>query len=150
MLTSKSSSRLEFLTEDDWTLVNAKAQRLNFGLGQEIIRQGSMGSAIYIIRSGVASVQLIGTKDRVTVAVLGRGEICGDMAFLERGMSTASVIASDERVEVDAIQASDLRQLCETFGGLGARFYCSLAVILARRLRQTSAELAREVNKRDL
>jgi extracellular factor (EF) 3-hydroxypalmitic acid methyl ester biosynthesis protein len=142
-------NQLEFLTADDWTLINAKAERLTFGLGQEIIPQGSVGNAIYIIRSGEATVQLGGTKDRVSLAVLQSGEICGELAFLDRGMSNVSVLASDEVVEVDAIQANDLRQLCETFGGLGARFYCSLAVVLARRLRERSAELACELNKRD-
>ncbi len=150
MSPSKShGNRLEFLTPDDWTLINAKAERLTFILGQEIIRQGSIGTAIYIIRSGEATVQLGGTKDRVTLAVLQPDEICGELAFLERGMSNASVLASEEVVEVDAIQATDLRQLFETFSGLSARFYCSVAVVLARRLRETSAELARELNKHD-
>ena len=144
------SNRLEFLTANDWTLLGARAKRVKFRLGEEIIRQGSPGAAIYIIRKGTASVQLSGTKERVTVATLGPDEICGDMAFLERGMSTASVIASDEEVEADVIQASDLRQLFEAFGGLGTRFYYSLAVVLARRLRDTSAELAHEVNLRGL
>lgn len=147
---SRSANRLEFLTQNDWTLINSRAQRVKFRLGEEIIRQGSPGTAIYIIRRGEASVQLSGTKERVTVATLGPDEICGDMAFLERGMSTASVVASDEEVEVDVIQASDLRELCVAFGGLGTRFYNSLAVVLARRLRETSAELAHEVNLRGL
>jgi CRP-like cAMP-binding protein len=64
-------------------------------------------------------------------------EICGELAFLEREMSNASVLASEEVVEVDAIQATDLRQLFETFSGLSARFYCSMAVVLAMRLRET-------------
>lgn len=149
MPTSRSNNnRLEFLTQDDWTLINAKAKRLTFTLGQEIIRQGSVGGAIYVIRSGLASVQLSGTKDRITLAVLGSGEICVDMAFLERGMSTVFVIASDEEVEVDAIQAIDLRQLFETFGGLGSRFYQSVSLVLARQLQETLAELAQELNKR--
>lgn len=144
------SNRLEFLTQNDWTLINARAQRIKFRLGDEIIRQGSPGTAIYIIRKGTASVQLSGTKERVTVAILGPDEICGDMAFLERGISTASVVASDEEVEADVIQANELRHLFEAFGGLGTRFYCSLAVVLARRLRETSAELAHEVNLRGM
>ena len=150
MSTSKShSKRLEYLTPDDWTLINAKAKRLKFTLGQEIIRQGSVGTTLYIIRSGEAKVQLDSTKGRVTLAVLQSDEICGELAFLERGISNASVLASDDVVEVDAIQASDLRQLFESFSGLGARFYFSLAVVLARRLRETSAELAREVSRRN-
>ena len=148
MPTSRSNNnRLEFLTQDDWILINSKAKRLTFTLGEEIIRHGS-GAAIYVIRRGVASVQLSGTKDRVTLAVLGLGEICGDMAFLGQGTSAVSVIASDEEVEVDAIQAIDLRQLFETFGGLGSRFYQSLSSALARQLQETLAELTQEVNKR--
>jgi hypothetical protein len=50
---------------------------------------------------------------------------------------------------VDAIWADDLRELIATFPGFGTRFYRSLAVILAQRLRQTSKELLREMtNKR--
>lgn len=149
MTTSRSNNnRLEFLTQDDWTLINSKAKRLMFTLGEEIIRRGSVETAIYVIRRGVASVQLSGTKDRVTLALLGPGEICGDMGFLGRGMSIVSVIASDEEVEVDVIQAIDLRHLFETFGGLGSRFYQSLSSTLARQLQEILAELAQEVNKR--
>jgi hypothetical protein len=42
----------------------------------------------------------------------------------------------------------DLRQLVAMFPGLGTRFYRSLAVILAQRLRQTSRELLREMTKK--
>jgi len=148
MRTTKShGKRLEFLTPDDWTLINAKAERLKFTLGQEIIRQGSVGTTIYIIRSGEAKVQLDSAKSRVILTVLQSDEICGELTFLDGGTSNASVSASDDVVEVDALQATDLRKLFESFTGLGARFYLSLAVVLARRLRETSTELEREVDR---
>ncbi len=77
--------RLRYLTVDDWVLLQAKAVRRTFKLGEEIIRQGDWGGNIYIIRQGEASVELAGTGSRAIVAVLGPEDICGDMAFLELG-----------------------------------------------------------------
>jgi CRP-like cAMP-binding protein len=70
------------------------------------------------------------------------------MAFLGDSTATAAVVAKDE-VEVDVIWADDLRELVAVFPGFGIRFYRSLAVLLAQRLRETTEELLREMtNKR--
>jgi CRP-like cAMP-binding protein len=135
-------NRLQYLTANDWVLINARAQRLAFRLGEVIIKEGSVGDTLYVIRQGSASVELTGTSSRTVVAQLEQEDICGDMAFIERSTATASVIAKEDRVEVDAIKAADLAQLFESFPGLASRFYRSLAVVLARRLRETSRQLA--------
>ncbi|HTR66448.1 MAG TPA: cyclic nucleotide-binding domain-containing protein [Terriglobales bacterium] len=139
----KTPNKLEYLTENDWVLLGTKATRLKFTLGQEIIREGAPGETIYIIRKGTASVELGGSRDRTPIALLSEDDICGDIAFLDGGRTTASVVAKDEEVEVDAINAEELRHLFEVFSGLSARFYRSMAVALARRLRETSRQLAR-------
>ena len=142
-----AGNSLEYLTPNDWVLIGAKAKRRVFPSGEEIIRQGAPGEAIYIIRRGTASVELLSSHARAVVASLERDDICGDMAFLEKGKATASVVARDQEVEADEIRAEDLRSLFDTFPGLASRFYQSLAVILARRLRDTSRELARALNR---
>ena len=144
-----ASNRLLYLTANDWVLLQAKALRRTFKLGDEIIRQGEYGSSIYIIRRGEASVQLAGSSSRSIVASLGPNDICGEIAFLEQGQSTAAVIASEEEVEADEVQVLELRAMFAAFPGLASRFYLSLAVILAQRLRVTSRELAREMALRD-
>jgi hypothetical protein len=48
----------------------------------------------------------------------------------------------EELVGLDAIPASDLRELVRDLPRLASRFYRSLAVVGARRLRETSRELA--------
>jgi CRP-like cAMP-binding protein len=83
------------------------------------------------------------------VATLAPGDICGEISFLERGRSTAAVIAKDEQVEVDEISAGELREIFEAFPRLASRFYLSVALILAQRLRDTSRELAREMARHD-
>jgi CRP-like cAMP-binding protein len=87
------ANRLLYLNKDDWVLINAKTQRRTYKLGEEIIRQGSLGDRMHVIRRGEASVELAGTSSRAVVATLGPEDICGDMAFLEKGRTTAAVIA---------------------------------------------------------
>jgi len=78
------------------------------------------------------------------MAVLKAGDVCGEMAFLQKTAASASVIASDTKVHVDEIPARELQRLVETLPGFAARFYHSLAVILANRLQRTSGELVRQ------
>lgn len=142
-------NRLHFLTENDWVLIQAKAARRTFKLGEEIIREGQWGDNIYVIRRGEASVEVAGTGSRTIVASLTIDDVCGEIAFLEQGKAAAAVIAKDEEVEVDQINAQELRKILEAFPRLASRFYRSLAVVLGRRLRTTTDELAREMALRD-
>jgi extracellular factor (EF) 3-hydroxypalmitic acid methyl ester biosynthesis protein len=140
-----AGNRLHYLTSDDWVLIKSKSIRRVFKLGDEIIRQGALSDSIFIIRRGEASVELAAADNRAIVATLGRDDICGDMAFLEKGRATAAVIAREEEVEVDEIKAKDLQEIFEAFPRLASRFYHSLALILVRRLRDTSKQLAGEL-----
>jgi CRP-like cAMP-binding protein len=94
-------------------------------------------------------VELAATGSRAILASLGAGDICGDIAFLESGRATATVVAKDDEVEADEINSRELREVFEAFPRLASRFYLSLAVILAQRLKDTSRELAREMSLRD-
>ena len=94
-------------------------------------------------------MELVGSDKRTLLATLGPGDICGDRAFLERGKTTAAVVASDTEVQADEIMASDLREIFDAFPRLAYRFYLSLSIVLARRLRDTSKALALEMASSD-
>jgi len=138
---------MQDLTRNDWTLIESKAKRIRVQMGEEIIKEGARIDHLYVLRSGSASVELEGTTSRSVIATLSAGDVFGEMAFLGDSTATAAVVAKDE-VDVDAIWANDLRDLVTMFPGFGARFYRSLAVILAQRLRETSRELLREMTKK--
>jgi CRP-like cAMP-binding protein len=144
-----AGNRLQFLTPNDWVLIQAKAARRKYKLGDEIIHQGAWGENLYVIRGGEAAVELAGSASRVILAFLGPEDICGEMAFLQQGKATAAVVAKDEEVEADEISVQELRQILEAYPGLAARFYQSLALVMAHRLKATSGELAREMALRD-
>ncbi|MGA7218767.1 MAG: cyclic nucleotide-binding domain-containing protein [Candidatus Sulfotelmatobacter sp.] len=144
-----AGNRLHYLTPNDWVLIRAKADRRVFKLGEEIIRQGDWGDSIFVIRRGEASVELAGTGTRAIVASLRIEDVCGEIAFLEQSRAMAAVVAKDEEVEVDQISAHELRKILESFPRLASRFYQSLALVLAQRLKSTSGELAHEMSLRD-
>lgn len=132
-----TKSPLDLVTANDWVLIKAGARQMRFASGEELIRQDSPGGTLFILRSGSACVQANGA----TVARLGAGQICGEIAFLDNRPSSASVIA-EGHVEADAIDWADLQRVFRMFPHLGSRFYQSLAVLLSRRLRETSAKFA--------
>lgn len=137
------------MTANDWVLIQAKTTRRIYKLGEEIIREGDRIESLYIIRRGEAVVELADSGTRTIVASLEPNDICGDMAFVEQSRATAAVVAKDLEVEVDEIAALELREILDAFPRLAVRFYQSLALVLADRLKTTSRELAKEMRLRD-
>ena len=80
-----ANSTLQELTGNDWILIESKANRINFNLGQEIIKEGARIDHLYILRSGSASVELKGfNNSNAILATLIASDICGEMAFPRR------------------------------------------------------------------
>ncbi len=75
-----TGNRLQYLTTDDWVLVQAKAVRRTFKLGDEIIRQGAWGDCIYIIRQGEASVEVAPSKSGRVQSVI---TLAGSKSYFE-------------------------------------------------------------------
>src|SRR5438552_18646585 len=71
---------------------------------------------------------------KARIAQIGPGQISGEMAFLENDVASATVTAEEE-LKAYALEWSALKDLFELFPHLASRFYRSLAVTLARRLR---------------
>ena len=68
-------------------------RRLEFPAGHYLIRQGDVGDQAWLIESGTLDViQATSSRPRV-LAQIGQGAIVGEMALIDRGQRTASVIA---------------------------------------------------------
>jgi CRP-like cAMP-binding protein len=134
-------NEMEYLTGNDKQLLAGKSSRLTFSKDQMIIEEGAPSRAVYFLREGTARVYRVGMNPDTRLATLRSGDVCGEMAFLEGITASASVIA-DEHVVAEAIDSTVLHSIFEAFPHLGARFYRSVAVILSRRLRETSRRLS--------
>ncbi|HYL91912.1 MAG TPA: cyclic nucleotide-binding domain-containing protein [Alphaproteobacteria bacterium] len=131
--------RLEYLTANDWALLRSKSRELSFRPGEAIITINSRPEALFVIRTGGATIEV--TRGEA-IARLAAGDICGEMSFIEDSVASASVVAEKE-TKVDALELDALKDIFSSFPHLEARFYRSLALLLSRRLRKTSADLAK-------
>ena len=119
-------NRLEYLTPNDWQLIVDRAKRTSFNKGDVLIQAGKQNKTVYLLVKGNARVE---ASTKAFIAQLQPGEVCGEMAFLENGVASASVMAA-EALEVCVIEWSALSDLFELYPHLGSRFYRSLAVNL--------------------
>jgi CRP/FNR family cyclic AMP-dependent transcriptional regulator len=122
---------LQYLTQNDWALLVDRAKRIVFKKGNTLIQQGKQSGMVYLLLTGKVTIE----ASRVVIARIGPGQICGEMAFLEDTLASATAIA-DEDVETYALSWTALSDMFELFPHLASRFYRSLAVNLSRRLRE--------------
>jgi CRP-like cAMP-binding protein len=128
---SSSKNGLIYLTSNDWALMADKACRMTFREGQTLLHQGQKSNGVYILITGAARVEI---HSKPSLPEIGRGQVCGEMSFLEDSVVSASVVAQQD-VEAYYLDRPTLESLFELFPHLASRFYRSLAVNLSRRLR---------------
>jgi CRP-like cAMP-binding protein len=108
-----------------------------------IITVNSRPNALFILVNGSAVVEVLrGTP----IAKLAAGDICGEMAFIESGAASASVVA-DSETEVEVLDLPKLTEIFSHHPHLEARFYKSLTFLLSRRLRATSMQLSKATSR---
>jgi CRP-like cAMP-binding protein len=78
------------LDEADLAAIAAAAREVRAGAGETLAAQGQPGHALFAIERGTAEV----TADGVRRAVLGPGDVFGEIAVLAAGHRTASVVAT--------------------------------------------------------
>ena len=128
---SSSKHGLVYLTANDWALVSDKASRVHFKKGQSLIQSGERANGVYLLLKGTARVKI---PPQPVAPMIGPGEICGEMSFLEEAPASTTVVA-DEDVDAYHLDRPTLESLFELYPHLASRFYRSLARNLSRRLR---------------
>src|SRR5437762_2573366 len=121
-----AKNRLQYLTQNDWVLVTDRAKAMTFKNGEKLIHGGKQTKLLYLLATGKVNIVVGGTR----IAQIGPGETCGEMAFLEDGIASATATAEQE-VKAYAVEWQVLYELFELFPHLASRFYRSLALSLS-------------------
>lgn len=135
------SDVFHFLTSDDLRLLAEKAKRVVYAPGEIVLSEGHAAKGIYVLRSGRVKVEKRFTQLPHTITTLGPGEVFGEVSFVDSQLASASVVAI-EASEADVLEKADVFSLLASVPGLSSRFYQSLALKLAERLRATTDNLA--------
>jgi CRP-like cAMP-binding protein len=83
---------LEYLTPNDWTLIIDRANELTFKKNETLVQQGKQSKVVYLIATGKVNVTVSGAR----LAHVGPGQVCGEMAFLENTLASATATAEEE------------------------------------------------------
>ncbi|MHB1535268.1 MAG: cyclic nucleotide-binding domain-containing protein [Acidimicrobiales bacterium] len=85
------------LNKKELALVGRATDVVDAPAGSEIVSEGTLGHELYLILSGAATVRRGGRK----IASLGEGAYFGELALLDKGPRSATVVAdSDTRLAV--------------------------------------------------
>ncbi len=87
------------------TTADKEMPRQEFPAGHALIRQGDVGDQAWLIQSGTLAVIRATTNGSRVLAEIGPGAIVGEMALIDRGLRTASVVARTKVTCVELNQA---------------------------------------------
>lgn len=93
--------------------LSTHATRRTYAPGDVIVREGSSGTALYVILRGRVRVERRGEADEAVLGELGPGDFFGELALIEEHPRTASVIAVQE-TECILFAAWEFRGMLET------------------------------------
>lgn len=113
-----------------------RSQR-SFAKGQEIIREGSLGTDFFIVEKGSVAINknVAGGRKR-NLANLGEGEIFGELAIFDREPRSANVEAIED-TQVSVFQVQAFRDLMEKDFELANKVKEQIIAVLCDRLRKT-------------
>jgi CRP-like cAMP-binding protein len=114
-----------------WQELAARAVQLRFAKGKELLVQGERGDRLLILLAGTARVEMLAANGReIILAYADPGAVLGEIALLDGGERTASVIATSEG---SALQLG--RNALQDFAAGHPEFAWAMMQQLARRLR---------------
>ncbi|GLR14168.1 hypothetical protein GCM10007907_29580 [Chitinimonas prasina] len=105
--------------------------------GKRLLNEGEDGSELYVLLSGTVAVNRFAGITEHELTRLGPGETFGELALIDFGWRSASVVAIDD-VRVLVFKRASMPRLA----GLETKLYRNLAIMMAGRLRETDARLA--------
>lgn len=119
------------LSLEDWSDIASRAVQINFAKGKELLVQGDPGDIMLILTEGTARVSMLTAGGReIVLAYAEPGAVLGEIALLDGGERTASVVATSAG---SALQLG--RNAMRDFAASHPEFAWSLLQQLARRLR---------------
>ncbi|MCC5859309.1 MAG: cyclic nucleotide-binding domain-containing protein [Ectothiorhodospiraceae bacterium] len=121
----------------DWMLATAAEHSIS--QGDYLIEKEQPLDTLFVIVQGVFGVFAEGDGERL--AVLGPGDLAGEMSFLEGTVPTESVRALEHSIAL-AIPHAALQERAEEQPGFAARLYRTFSRLLAGRLRAANRRLA--------
>jgi CRP-like cAMP-binding protein len=113
------------LNKKELRLISKAADIADLKAGTEIVTEGTTGHEFYLVLSGEATVRRNGRK----VATLGPGSYFGELALLDRGPRSATVVA-DSDMELVVISQREFMGVLDQVPPVSQKLLASMAARL--------------------
>ena len=142
------SPLLEDFTLDEADIVGAGMFGAQAMAGQVLVEEGQVGDWMLLLLSGTVDVtRRIGEGDEVArLAVIRAGAAVGEMSMLDGEPRYASCTAIDA-VEFAVLTRQAVAALIKDHPGVGAKLLVKITQLLAQRLRNTTQQLTRVLDR---
>ena len=121
------------LNRKELSLVAKAADVVTIKAGNEVVQEGSPGHEFFLILDGEASVK----RGKRKIATLGAGSYFGEMALLDRGPRSATIVA-DTDLKLVVLGQREFMGLLDQVPALSHK----LLVAMATRLREADSKAA--------
>lgn len=129
------------LSETQLERVAAVIQRQSFSSGETIIKQDAPGDSVYMIGQGQVEVLKRDSRGVTrTTLFLGEGQVFGELALLDQGLRTATVVADENPTLLYSLTREAFDDLCHIDTGLGYLMMRNIALDLAFKLRHQNLD----------
>lgn len=145
--TLKSIELFTGLNDAQLQRIGAISRRESFNRGDVILHQNDAGGdRMYIIAAGQVEISVQDPRGNSRLAIyLGEGQIFGEVALLDYGSRSATVIADDDGTVLYSIARDSFDNLCMSDHLLGYLVMRNLALDLTFKLRHRNTGLVDEV-----
>ncbi len=130
------------LSDRDLLALAGSLRRRHLELGAQLFEQGDPGGTMHLVTQGELSVrwQEGVSEQELEVARVGPGEFVGEMALLDLGPRSASVVARRESVLYE-LAVEDLMLLEETAPAAASAVLASVTALLTDRIRHVNGQI---------
>ncbi len=143
----RSAALLEDFLPEEVSALGAAMLLIRAQPGQTLIAEGETGDWMLLLLSGTVDVTRRSPAGEVSrLAVIRQGAAIGEMSMLDGELRAATCIALDP-VEAGVITRSAIGQLIRDQPAVGAKLLVKLTQLLAQRLRNTSNQLVKALQK---
>lgn len=138
----KKGFLFENLSAEELDIVAEIVKEKDVITGDYIFDEGAEANALYVIKAGSVEILKKGTGgDEQNVTILSAGSHFGEMAFVDKAPRAAAAMAK-ENVKLLEVGYGELDRLVSSNSALGMKIYRSFAMVLCRRIRQTTGSLS--------
>jgi sulfate permease, SulP family len=125
---------LRDLTSDQIGRLRAWLEPVTWPAGHVVFRYGDPGSSLYLVTRGQASVHLRHDDEGIRLATFAAGAVFGELALLDRGPRSATVIVDEDLTGFSLSEAS-FNELCQEQPDIAIKLLSALGRELSVRIR---------------